>query len=213
MAPPGTAPRSSSPGRLPRAPTPASSPAVIDHEWGHGLDDNDVNGFIPGASQGGGEGFADLVAALRHNRACIGRGFFTDGMLCSGYGDPCTPASGCDGVRTVDFADRTSGSPHPDLGAANSASRPGPVPRRGLLGDRLGSLEARPARPLRHGQQHRARGSDAACYHRRRQRLRLVRPASGPPPGGAGCGADPGLPAATWRPTTTTATSPTARRT
>jgi hypothetical protein len=86
--------------------------AVIDHEWGHGLDDNDVNGSIPPASQGGGGGFADLIAAVRHNRACVGRGFFTDDRLCSGYGDPCTEASGCDGVRTVDFADRTSGLPH-----------------------------------------------------------------------------------------------------
>ncbi|MDH3404962.1 MAG: hypothetical protein OEP45_15185, partial [Acidobacteriota bacterium] len=90
----------------------AQNAAVIDHEWGHGLDDNDVNGSIPPASQGGGGGFADLIAAVRHNRACIGRGFFTNGMLCGGYGDPCTPESGCDGVRTVDYEERTSGLPH-----------------------------------------------------------------------------------------------------
>ena len=85
---------------------------VFDHEWGHGMDDNDVNGSIPGSSQGGGEGMADIYAALRLNQSCVGRGFFLDGSLCSGYGDPCTMASGCTGIRSVDFADRTSGTPH-----------------------------------------------------------------------------------------------------
>ncbi len=85
---------------------------VFDHEWGHGMDDNDVNGSIPGSSQGGGEGMADIYAALRLNQACVGRGFFINGATCGGYGDPCTGASGCTGVRSVDWADRTSGMPH-----------------------------------------------------------------------------------------------------
>ncbi len=85
---------------------------VFDHEWGHGMDDFDVNGSIPGSSQGGGEGMADIYAALRLNQACVGRGFFQNGQLCGGYGDPCTAASGCTGIRSVDFADRTSGVPH-----------------------------------------------------------------------------------------------------
>ncbi len=85
---------------------------VFDHEWGHGMDDNDVVGTIPGSGQGGGEGMADVYAALRLNMGCVGRGFFTNGMTCSGYGDPCTAASACTGVRSVDWADRTSGLPH-----------------------------------------------------------------------------------------------------
>jgi hypothetical protein len=85
---------------------------VFDHEWGHGMDDNDVNGSIPGSSQGGGEGMADIYAALRLDKACVGRGFFLNGSVCGGYGDPCTPASGCTGIRSIDFADRTSGVPH-----------------------------------------------------------------------------------------------------
>ncbi len=85
---------------------------VFDHEWGHGMDDNDVNGNIPGSSQGGGEGMADIYAALRLNQGCVGRGFFLDGATCGGYGDPCTAASGCTGIRSVDFADRTTGLPH-----------------------------------------------------------------------------------------------------
>jgi len=85
---------------------------VFDHEWGHGLDDNDVGGNIPGSSQGGGEGMADIYAALRLDQGCVGRGFFLDGSTCSGYGDPCTPASGCTGIRSIDWADRASGLPH-----------------------------------------------------------------------------------------------------
>jgi hypothetical protein len=85
---------------------------AIDHEWGHGMDDNDVSGSIPSSAQGGGEGMADIYAALRLNASCIGRGFFVDGTLCGGYGDPCTPASGCTGVRDIDWANRTSGLPH-----------------------------------------------------------------------------------------------------
>jgi len=90
----------------------AEMAAVIGHEWGHGLDDNDLDGSIPSVPQGGGEGPADLFAALRGDVSCIGRGFFTAGTLCGGYGDPCTAASGCTGVRTVDYADRQSGLPH-----------------------------------------------------------------------------------------------------
>jgi hypothetical protein len=81
---------------------------AIDHEWGHGLDDNGTNGGISTPS----EGIADLYAAFRLGNSCIGRGFFVNGSLCTGYGDPCTPASGCTGLREVDFAHRASGEPH-----------------------------------------------------------------------------------------------------
>jgi hypothetical protein len=86
--------------------------SVFDHEWGHGMDDNDVNGSVISTSNGGGEGIADLYASLRLDTSCVGRGFFIDGSLCGGYGDPCTPASGCTGIRDIDWANRTSGVPH-----------------------------------------------------------------------------------------------------
>ncbi len=81
---------------------------VYDHEWGHGMDDNDANPSIAGPS---GEGIADLYAALRLNTSCIGRGFrLGDG--CGGYGDPCVGSPPCDGVRDIDYLKRLSGLPH-----------------------------------------------------------------------------------------------------
>ncbi len=77
---------------------------VFDHEWGHGLDDNDANPTISGPS---GEGIADIYAALRLNDSCIGRNFRS--TVCSGFGDPCLT---CTGVRDIDYAKRASGNPH-----------------------------------------------------------------------------------------------------
>jgi hypothetical protein len=79
---------------------------IFDHEWGHGLDDNDVNGDIANS----GEATADIYMTLRLKTSCTGRNFFIGG-LCGGYGDPCTAASGCSGVRDMDFAHHQSGLP------------------------------------------------------------------------------------------------------
>jgi len=76
------------------------------------MDDNDTQGSVISSTNGGGEGVADLFGSLRLNTSCVGRGFFIDGSLCGGYGDPCTPASGCTGIRDIDFDNRTSGLPH-----------------------------------------------------------------------------------------------------
>jgi len=77
---------------------------VLDHEWAHGLDDNDA---VPTISNPG-EGIADVYAALRLNDSCIGRGFYLSGNMC-GDNDPCLS---CDGVRDIDWAKRQSGQPH-----------------------------------------------------------------------------------------------------
>ena len=87
-------------------------PAISVHEWAHGFDDNDVSGSIASSGDGGGEGLADVYAALRTGTPCIGDGFWLDGDTCYGYGDPCTEASGCSGIRTIDWADRASGTAH-----------------------------------------------------------------------------------------------------
>ena len=78
--------------------------AVFDHEWGHGLDDNDINGTIASPS---GEGIADIYSALRLNDSCIGRHFRS--TVCNNNGDPCLT---CTGVRDIDYLKRQSGTPH-----------------------------------------------------------------------------------------------------
>ena len=92
---------------------------VFDHEWGHGMD---FNGTAGGVSTPG-EGIADIYAALRLDNSCVGRHFTNN--LCGGYGDPCTAASACTGIRDIDYAHRTSGIPHTltwALGNANCTS-------------------------------------------------------------------------------------------
>ena len=79
--------------------------AVVDHEWGHGLDRNDVDGVISSPS---GEGIADVYSALRLATSCIGRNFKTD-VCHSGSDDECLT---CTGVRDIDYLQRKSGLPH-----------------------------------------------------------------------------------------------------
>ncbi len=75
---------------------------VFDHEWGHGMDDNDG---VPTVSSPG-EGIADLYASLRLDDSCIGRNFRATN--CGGYGNPCTM---CSGVRDIDWAKHTANTP------------------------------------------------------------------------------------------------------
>eukprot|EP00804_Cyclotella_cryptica_P028860 CCRYP_008443-RA/>CCRYP_008443-RA protein AED:0.06 eAED:0.06 QI:0/0.93/0.88/1/1/1/17/370/2761 len=78
---------------------------VFDHEWGHGLDNNDVTPTIVEPS---GEGIADIYAALRLGDSCIGRGFFY--VPCTQFGDKCI--NDCTGVRDIDYEQHQSGKPH-----------------------------------------------------------------------------------------------------
>ncbi|MEE8522489.1 MAG: hypothetical protein V3T72_01055 [Thermoanaerobaculia bacterium] len=80
---------------------------VFDHEWGHGMDDNDVVDFVSSP----GEGIADIYAYLRLDKSCIGRGFLLSGG-CNGYGDPCIGSPPCSGVRDIDWMNRASQQPH-----------------------------------------------------------------------------------------------------
>jgi len=75
---------------------------VFDHEWGHGLDDNDA---VPNVSLPG-EGIADVYASLRLDDSCIGRHFRSTN--CGGYGNPCTA---CTGIREIDWAAHTGNFP------------------------------------------------------------------------------------------------------
>ena len=49
------------------APTQEKIAGVFDHEWGHGLDDNDA---VPTIASPSGEGIADVYTALRFNSSC-----------------------------------------------------------------------------------------------------------------------------------------------
>jgi hypothetical protein len=78
---------------------------VMQHEWGHGLDDND--GEEPGYAAGlgdmaTGEAAADHVALFVDHDSCVGQSFFnrTSGPFIT---DPVTMSvAQCDGVRNVD---------------------------------------------------------------------------------------------------------------
>ncbi len=83
--------------------------AIFDHEWGHGLDNNGTNPNISSP----GEAVADISALSRLDESCTGRGFFMNNV-CGGYGDACdgTPATGCTGVRDLDFEHHRCNLPH-----------------------------------------------------------------------------------------------------
>ena len=75
------------------------------HEYGHGFDENDGNGFSP--DLGTGEAYGDFTAALTLHSSCMGAGFFSTN--CGGYGDACTS---CTGIRDLDWAQHASNTPH-----------------------------------------------------------------------------------------------------
>lgn len=82
---------------------------VFDHEWGHGMDNNDG---VPTVSSPG-EGIADLFAALRLGKSCIGPGFDASGgnALCTSQAPPAGACLSCSGVRDIDFANHQGGLP------------------------------------------------------------------------------------------------------
>jgi hypothetical protein len=112
--------------------------AIFDHEWGHGMDNNGVN---PNIAEPG-EAIADIFAVVRLNTSCIGRGFRIN-QVCGGYGDACdgTPATGCTGVRDVDFQNHRCDRPHTitwitDGFTTEDCNNTGPRPRVPRVGQR-----------------------------------------------------------------------------
>ncbi|AKJ04043.1 hypothetical protein ATI61_101863 [Archangium gephyra] len=94
--------------------------AVFDHEWGHGMDDNDANGTLSASS----EGYADIAAIYRLQTSCVGHGFFATsnrgcGMTADGTGynqnEAQSGAAHCDlncsGVRDADWASHSDNTP------------------------------------------------------------------------------------------------------
>jgi len=110
---------------------------VFDHEWGHGLDDNDAAGVLSNTS----EAYADIAAIFRLQESCVGHGFFSTsnkgcGTTADGTGfnanEAQTGAAHCDtncsGVRDADWARHADGQPDTALGfvcgSCNSSTGP-----------------------------------------------------------------------------------------
>ena len=111
--------------------------AVFDHEWGHGMDDNDTGGGLSNSS----EGYADIAAIYRLQASCVGHGFFLPpagacGLTLDGTGrnqdEDQTAGLHCDtdcsGVRDADWAKHNPNTPDTALGFVCSACNTGPGP-------------------------------------------------------------------------------------
>jgi hypothetical protein len=98
---------------------------ALDHEWGHGLDDNDANGQISNSS----EGYADIAAIYRLEASCVGHGALQAGNFgCGTASDGSGPnvdegqvgpnhcTTDCSGVRDADWAKHVPNTPDTALG-------------------------------------------------------------------------------------------------
>jgi trimeric autotransporter adhesin len=110
---------------------------VLDHEWGHGLDEHDGSRFSSPS-----EAYADIAAMYRTQASCQGHGFFESnpegcGLTADGKGfnrqeaqtgsaSYCT--TNCSGVREADWAKHAPATPATALGfVCNSCfESPGP---------------------------------------------------------------------------------------
>ncbi len=102
---------------------PGELAGMIDHEWGHGMDENGPP--MTGLSRPA-EGIADTYATLRLNDSCIGRGL--------NLGAACPGCLSCDGVRDVDYANVAPGSPHDLFWITGNCPAPAPGLRDGPCG-------------------------------------------------------------------------------
>ncbi|HET8647793.1 MAG TPA: hypothetical protein VFO85_20005, partial [Vicinamibacteria bacterium] len=109
----------------------------FDHEWGHGLDDNDSGGALSNSS----EGYADIAANFRLNASCVGHGFFwTSNRGCgttadgTGFNQNENQVGGlhcdldCSGVRDADWDKHSDHTPDTALGFVCSQCTTGTGP-------------------------------------------------------------------------------------
>ncbi len=83
---------------------------ILVHEWGHGYNQNDGGG-----KDRPGEAYSDIVAILTSRDSCMGRGMYSDGSTCTGYGDTCLT---CTGFRDFDWSARQANTPATPTGFA-----------------------------------------------------------------------------------------------
>jgi trimeric autotransporter adhesin len=111
--------------------------AVFDHEWGHGMDDNDAGGGLSNSS----EGYADIAGIYRLQASCVGHGFFETlndgcGMTADGTGFNTNEAQqgaahcdlDCSGVRDADYLKHNPNTPDTALGFVCTSCLTGPGP-------------------------------------------------------------------------------------
>ena len=110
---------------------------VFDHEWGHGLDQNDANATLSNSS----EAYADIAAIYRLQTSCVGYGFFS---LTSNECGPTADGTGynanedqvgglhcdldCSGVRDADYLKHNPNTPDTALGFVCSSCQAGTGP-------------------------------------------------------------------------------------
>jgi len=111
---------------------------VFDHEWGHGLDDNDAAGILSNSS----EAYADIAAIYRLQSSCVGHGFFdasssgSCGLTVDGTGRNANEnqvggthcALDCSGVRDADWDKHADHQPDTALGFVCGQCTTGPGP-------------------------------------------------------------------------------------
>jgi Zn-dependent metalloprotease len=111
---------------------------VFDHEWGHGLDDNDAAGALSNSS----EGYADIAAIYRLQTSCVGHGFFDAsssgacGLTVDGTGRNANENQvggmhcnlDCSGVRDADWNKHADQTPDTALGFVCGQCTTGPGP-------------------------------------------------------------------------------------
>jgi trimeric autotransporter adhesin len=110
---------------------------VFDHEWGHGLDDNDAGGALSSSS----EAYADIAAIYRLQTSCVGHGFWWTsdkgcGLTADGTGFNANEAQqgashcdlDCSGVRDADWDKHADHTPDTALGFVCSSCLTGGGP-------------------------------------------------------------------------------------
>ena len=110
---------------------------VFDHEWGHGLDQNDANGTLSNSS----EAYADIAAIYRLQTSCVGYGF--DWLIDNGCGQTADGTGfnanedqlggqhcdlDCSGVRDADYLKHNPNTPDTALGFVCNSCQTGTGP-------------------------------------------------------------------------------------
>ncbi len=80
---------------------------MFDHEWGHGMDDNDTGGVLSNSS----EGYADIAAIYRLQASCVGHGFFLATNASRGLRPHRSTAPATTGTRTRSAGQPTTATP------------------------------------------------------------------------------------------------------